>query len=61
VSPVGEARIQRQLRAGLAAGRWTSAAHVAAWLRETHGIRRARKSIYYWFQKHGLPAPAARS
>ena len=53
-SPVAKATVQRQLQAGLKAGRWTSAAHVAAWLEETHGIRRSRKSIYYWFEKFGL-------
>ena len=57
-SPLGAARVQRQLQAGLKAGRWTSAAHVAAWLEEAHGITRSRKSIYYWFQKFGL-SPAA--
>ena len=60
-TPVAQANIQRQLLTGLRAGRWTSAAHVAAWLRETHGIQRSRKAIYYWFQKHGVPAPSARS
>ena len=44
---------------GLQAGRWTSAAHVAAWLEETHGISRSRKSIYYWFAKLGLSAAEA--
>ena len=53
-SPIGAARVQRQLQAGLQAGRWTSAAHVAAWLEEAHGITRSRKSIYYWFEKFGL-------
>ena len=56
-SPIAQRAIQRQLRAGLTQGRWTSAAHVAAWLLETHGIRRSRKSIYYWFEKYGVPAP----
>ena len=59
-TPVARAVIQRQLLAGLQAGRWTSAAQVAAWLQETHGIARSRKSLYYWFQKHGVPAPSAR-
>ena len=58
-SPLAGKKVQRQLQAGLKAGRWTSAAHVAAWLEETHGIRRSRKSIYYWFEKFGLsPADA---
>jgi transposase len=53
-SPLGAPRVQQQLQAGLKAGRWTSAAHVAAWLKEAHGITRSRKSIYYWFEKLGL-------
>jgi len=65
-SPIGKGRIQQQLLAGLQAGRWTSAAQVAVWLKEAHGITRSRKSIYYWFEKFGLrpaatgaaPAPA---
>ena len=56
-SPLGEAALQRQLQAGLKAGRWTSAAHIVEWLKETHGITRSRKSIYYWFEKCGVPAP----
>lgn len=65
-SPLSTARVQQQLQAGLKAGRWTSAAHVAAWLKEAHGITRSRKSIYYWFEKLGLsptetlPAPHGR-
>ena len=59
-SPLGAARVQQQLQAGLKAGRWTSAAHVAAWLKEAHGITRSRKSSYDWFEKVGLrPADAA--
>jgi transposase len=57
-SPIAGGKLQRQLRNGLKAGRWRSAAHLAAWLEEEHGIRRSRKSIYYWFQKWGTPAPA---
>ena len=53
-SPVAMPKVQRQLQAGLKAGRWTSAAAVAAWLEESHGITRSRKSIYYWFAKHRL-------
>ena len=60
-TPVAGTGIQEQLLAGLQSGRWTSAAQVAAWLREAHGIQRSRKSIYYWFQKHGVPAPSART
>lgn len=58
-SPMAEAKVRQQLQAGLHSGRWTSAAEVARWLAETHGIRRSRKSIYYWFAKHGVPAPGA--
>ncbi len=56
-SPLGTGKIESQLQAGLKAGRWTSAAHVARWLRETHGITRSRKSLYYWFAKWGTPPP----
>ena len=60
-SPIAQRAIQRQLRAGLEQGRWTSAAHVAAWLLETHSIRRSRKSIYYWFEKYGVPPPGLKA
>ena len=60
-SPIATARVQRQLQAGLQAGRWTSAAHVAEWLQSTHGIRRSRKSIYYWFEKYGVPSPGIKT
>ena len=60
LSPLGSARVQAELQAGLAAGRWTSAQHIAQWLHETHGIRRARKSIYYWLKRNGWAAPGAR-
>jgi transposase len=59
-SPIAEPTIQRQLQTGLAQGRWSSAAQVAAWLHRTHGIKRSRKSIYYWLQKYGNPAPQGR-
>ena len=58
-SPIAGGKLQRQLRSGLKAGRWRSAAHLAAWLEEAHGIRRSRKSIYYWFGKWGTAAPGA--
>jgi transposase len=58
-SPLAGGRLERQLRRGLAAGRWRSAADVAAWLEAEHGVRRSRKSIYYWFQKWGTRAPGA--
>ncbi len=52
-SPIGKARIQTQLQAGLKAGRWRTAAEVAAWLKDTHNIKRSRKSVYYWLRKSG--------
>lgn len=52
-SPVAAAEVQAQLRAGLQAGRWRTARQVAAWLEETHGIKRATKSLYYWLGKVG--------
>ena len=57
VSPLASEVIQKQLETGLTTGQWQSAAQVAAWLLETHGISRARKSIYYWLQKNGWHAP----
>ena len=51
-SPLAAPKIQKQLQAGIESGRWTSAAQVAAWLKERHGIARSRKSIYYWLHKH---------
>lgn len=52
-SPVADARVQAQLQAGLQAGQWRTAGQVAAWLKETHGIQRAAKSLYYWLGKAG--------
>jgi transposase len=52
-SPVAGAKVQAQLQAGLQAGRWRTAGQVAAWLKETHGIQRAAKSLYYWLGKVG--------
>ena len=52
-SPVAEAKVQAQLQAGLKAGQWRTAGQVAAWLKETHGIQRATKSLYYWLGKVG--------
>ena len=54
VSPIANRGIQSQMAAGLKAGRWSSAAQVAAWLQTVYGITRSRKSIYYWFQKWGV-------
>ena len=52
-SPVAAPQVQAQLQAGLQAGRWHTAGQVAAWLKETHGIERAAKSLYYWLGKVG--------
>lgn len=52
-SPVAAPKVQEQLQAGLQAGRWRTAGQVAAWLKETHGIQRAAKSLYYWLGKAG--------
>ena len=58
-SPLSRSRLQAQLKAGLASGRWSSAQAMARWLKETYGIQRARKSLYYWLKKNGWPAPGA--
>jgi transposase len=61
-SPVNTPSVQSEMLAGLKSGRWGSAAAVARWLKETHGIVRSRKSIYYWFAKLGIaPGPRTRS
>lgn len=59
-SPLGTQRIRVKIKAGLKSGRFRSAAQVAAWLQKEHGILRARKSLYYWFQKYGLETPHSR-
>ena len=59
VSPLAGRGIQSQLRTGLKAGRWNSAAAIAKWLEESHGVKRSRKSIYYWLRKNGWGAPGA--
>jgi transposase len=61
VSPLGAPRLQAQLRAGIQEGRWHSAEEMAVWLNEAHGIRRAKKSMYYWLEKNGWRAPGART
>jgi transposase len=53
VSPIAKAKVQTQLQAGLKVGKWRTAGQVAAWLKETHGIERATKSLYYWLGKVG--------
>ena len=57
-SAVGRAGIQAQLRAGLASGRLKTATQVSEWLRETHGLKLARKSVYYWLKKRDESSPA---
>jgi len=59
-SPLRAPRIQQQLEAGLRAGQWRSAGEIALWLKEAHGIQRARKSLYYWLANSGWPAPGRR-
>ena len=61
VSLVARLVIQSQLREGLKTGRWTSAAAIAGWLQTAHGIKRSRKSLYYWLNKNGWRAPGAKS
>lgn len=55
-------QVQAQLQAGLQAGRWRTAGQIAAWLAQTHGIKRAAGSLYYWLGKVGgtlkVPRPA---
>ena len=43
--------IQTELIRGLLARRWTTAQQVSEWLNHRHGIKLARKSIYYWLRK----------
>jgi transposase len=52
-SPVAAPQVQAQRHAGLHAGRWRTAGQGAAWLKETHGIERAAKPLYYWLGKVG--------
>ena len=49
-SPMSQPRIQRELTDALRSGRLKTAAEVAWWLREKHGFKRSRKSIYYWLR-----------
>ena len=52
-SPLARATIQAELKRGLKSRRWKTAQQVANWLLEDHGIKIARKSIYYWLHKIG--------
>lgn len=58
-SELQDPKMQEQLQAGLKAGCWRTAAQIAAWLAQTHGIQRAAGSLYYWLGKAGgtLPVP----
>ena len=51
VSPLANETVQAQFEAGVKSGRWHSAAQIAVWLKQDHGIERSRKSIYYWIHK----------
>jgi transposase len=55
-SPVAAPKVQQQLQAGIKSGRWATATEVAAWLKQAHGIERARKSIYYWLHRRAAGA-----
>jgi transposase len=57
-SPMASQTIQARMEAGWRAGQWRSAAEIAAWLNREHGIKRSRKSIYYWIHKFNAPAPS---
>jgi len=59
VSPISKATIQNELAEGFKTGRWRSAAQIAAWLEVAHGVKRSRKSIYYWLRKNGWVTPSA--
>lgn len=52
-SPIAQPLVQSELAEGLRIGRWRTAREVADWLNESHGINRARKSVYYWLAKSG--------
>lgn len=54
-SPIAAEGMQHQLKEGLRKGQWSSAAEIARWLQDVHGIKRARKSIYYWMRKLSSP------
>ena len=56
VSPLASKAVQAQFEAGVKSGRWQSAAQIASWLKQAHGIERSRKSIYYWIHKLRSPS-----
>jgi transposase len=49
-SPLAQPRIQKQLAAARKSGRIKTAADAVAWLEKQHGVKRARKSVYYWLR-----------
>lgn len=49
-SPLAHPRIQKQLAAARKSGRIKTAADAVAWLEKQHGVKRARKSVYYWLR-----------
>jgi len=49
-SPLAQPRIQKQLAAARKSGRIRTAADAVAWLEKQHGLKRARKSVYYWLR-----------
>ena len=57
-SPLAQPRIQKQLKAALQSGRLKTAADVAVWLKQKHGFKRSRKSIYYWLRVRNPPPKA---
>lgn len=50
-SPLQAAVVQTQLKAGLQQGTWRTAGQVRQWLAQTHQIRLAERSVYYWLGK----------
>lgn len=61
-SPLQAPALQAQIQAGLKQGTWRTAGQLAGWLEQTHGIKRAANSLYYWLGKVGgalqVPRPA---
>jgi len=49
-SPLAQPRLQKQLATARKSGRVKTAADVVAWLEKHHGVKRARKSVYYWLR-----------
>ena len=51
-SPMATKRIQGQLTKLLKSGQLKTASQVSSWLKQEHGIKMARKSVYYWLNKN---------